>query len=85
MPRIAAKDVPILHHAIETIAVMDFKNLNLAMAQNYETLDDHTKIRAGIDFGLKQIAMNQTRHLWNEYTCGGKSTLAIVDLGIQTD
>ena len=60
MLRRAAKDAPILNHAMERIAVMDIKNLNLAMAQYYETLDDYTKMEAGRAFGLMQIAVKQT-------------------------
>ena len=45
MLRRSAKDVTILHHAMERIAVMDIKNL--ALAQYYETLDDYTKMEAG--------------------------------------
>jgi hypothetical protein len=60
MLRRAAKDVLILHHAMEMIAVMDIKNLNKTMAQYYETLDDYTKMEAGRAFGLMQIAVKQT-------------------------
>ena len=45
---------------MERIAVMDIKNLNLALAQYYETLDDYTKMEAGRAFGLMQIAVKQT-------------------------
>jgi ABC-type phosphate transport system auxiliary subunit len=61
---ILAKDVPILHHAMERIDVMDIKNLNLAMAQYYETLDDYTKMEAGIAFGLMQITVKQTARVF---------------------
>ena len=57
MLRRAAIDVPILHHAMERIAVMDTKNL--AMAQYYETLNNFTKMEAGRAFGLMQIAVKQ--------------------------
>ena len=50
MLRRAAKYVSILPHAMERIAVMDIKNLNLAMAHYYETLDDYTKMEAGRAF-----------------------------------
>ena len=60
MIRRSAKDVSILHHAMERIAVMDVKNLNLALAQYYKTLDDYTKMEAGRAFGLMQIAVKQT-------------------------
>jgi hypothetical protein len=56
----SAKDVPILHHAMERIAVMDIKSLNLAMAQYYETMDDYMKMEAGRAFRLMQIAVKQT-------------------------
>jgi hypothetical protein len=65
--RRAAKDVPILHHAIERITIMDIKNSNLVMAQYYETLDDYTKMEAGRAFGLMQIAVKQTaRYFYTE-------------------
>ena len=60
MIRRLAKDVSILYHAMERVAVMDVKNLNLALAQYYETLDDYTKMEAGRAFGLMQIAVKQT-------------------------
>ena len=60
MLRRSAKDVSILHHAMKRIAVMDIKNLNLALAQYYESLDDYTKMEAGRAFGLMQIAVKQT-------------------------
>jgi hypothetical protein len=60
MLRRAAKDVPILHHSIERIAVMDIKNLNLAITQYYETLDDYTKMEAGRAFGLMLLSAKQT-------------------------
>jgi hypothetical protein len=60
MLRRAAKDVPILHYAMERFAVMDIKILNLTMAQYYKTLDDYTKMEVGIAFGLMQIAVKQT-------------------------
>ena len=59
MIRRSAKDVSILHHAMERIAVMGIKNLNLALVQYYETLDDYTKMEAGRAFGLMQIAVKQ--------------------------
>jgi hypothetical protein len=39
---------------------MNIKNLNQAMTQYYETLDDYTKMEAGRAFGLMQIAVKQT-------------------------
>jgi hypothetical protein len=64
MLRRAAKDVPILHHAMEKIAVMDIKNMNLAMAQFYETLNDYTKMQAERAYGLMQIAVKQTARVF---------------------
>ena len=42
------------------IAVMDTKNLNLAMAQYYEILDDYAEMEAGRAFGWMRIAVKQT-------------------------
>jgi hypothetical protein len=60
MLRRAAKDFSNLHHAMESIAVKVIKNLNLAMAQYYETLDDYTKMEAERAFRLMQITVKQT-------------------------
>ena len=60
MIRRAAKDVPILHHCFERIAVMDIKGLNMEMARYYQTLDDFTKMEAGRAFGLMGPSVGQT-------------------------
>ena len=70
MVRRDVKDVLILHHTLEKIAVIGIKNSNLATAQNYETIDNNTNMKAGRAFGLMQIAVKQTARAFDSKSEG---------------